>query len=115
MFTNGKRVRARGRSSRLVVDEPVTIDDVQRFIVETVADGHGVEAISVGWGRILEDRTGLIRGSAGSSCWSPVASFFPFVQSGLEGLGPDLVDVDAVTDLELGPPADLAGGSRGHE
>ena len=58
-------------------------------------------------------RTGPIRGSAGSSCWTLGTPFFPLVQSGLEGLGADLVD--AVADLELGLPQELAIGLGGEQ
>jgi hypothetical protein len=39
--------------------------------------------------------------------------FFPLVQSGLEGLGADLVD--PVADLEFGLPQELPIGFRGEE
>src|SRR5262249_45541872 len=56
-------------------------------------------------------RTGPIRGSAGSSGWTLGTPFFPLVQSGLDGLGPDLVD--PVSDIELGRSEDLAVGLGG--
>ena len=52
-------------------------------------------------------RSGPIRGSGGSSGWTLGSPFFPLVESGLEGLGPDLVD--EVADLELGTGRGVGG------
>src|SRR5262245_38670689 len=58
-------------------------------------------------------RTGPIPDSSGSSCWILGTPFFPLVQGGLDGLGPDLVD--AVSDLELGLSQELAVGLGGQQ
>jgi tetratricopeptide (TPR) repeat protein len=51
-------------------------------------------------------RAGLLPDEPDNSCWNLRTPFFPLQESGLDGLGPDLVA--QITDLELGRPEQLA-------
>jgi hypothetical protein len=54
-----ERARAFSGSIARVVEEPVAIDDVQRFFIDTVAHGQHDEAVPRRWPRVAVDHIRL--------------------------------------------------------